>query len=274
MTSIAHPEALSQIQEYEEHLMELGRTRNTIKAYLNDLKNFAEFSRTPLWPEPSNLEGLIQLWLNARQQQGDSVTTIRRRIYAVKSFYTYMGVQTRFKSIQIPKNQWYLPTILSVKSAEKLFDQMLKTNEEAYVFYKLIHLLGFRFSELYNLKLTQSELDVGRIAVEEEQGSVRIVVVGRDAKPLLQHYLDNSCKWKTKKATLNKTLEVCGTLVGIKKVTNHILRATCAASMLAAGHSQTFVKSNMGYKSYTTMTLIMKIDAKDLMGHPELGEEF
>ena len=269
-----HPEALGQIKEYQDHLLELGRSRNTIKAYLNDLKNFAEYVSLPLWPEPSDLEGLIQSWLNARQEAGDSIITIRRRIYAVKSFYTYMGVQTKFKYIKIPKNQWYLPTILSLKAADKLFAQLHKNNEEAFVFYRLMFLLGFRFNELYRLKISQEELNVGRIAVEEEQGSARVVVIGKEAKPLLQWYLERGCTWKTKKATLNKTLEVCGKFAGVKKVTNHILRATCAASMLASGHSQTFGRNNMGYRSYTTMTLIMKINVKELIGHPELGEDF
>jgi site-specific recombinase XerD len=268
MTTIAHKEALQQIKDYEEHLMELGRTRNTVKAYINDLTLFAEYSRIPFWPEPANLEHLTLKWLEQRSSMGDSVATIRRRVYALKSYYTFAGLPAVLGKVNLHKNTWYIPTILSYKQVKELLTHMKRINPEVELFYRLMFLTGLRFNELYNIKITEEELNRKLVYVMEESGAPRAVVLGSTTCELLESFVKLN-QWKTRKNVISRTLEVCGMLTGIKKLNNQIVRSTACAFMLANGLKPAFVRSNMGYKSYATLNLIMKLNAMELLGTSE-----
>ena len=263
--SIADPSALIQIDEYHEHLVEVGRSRHTIKAYTRDLVNFAEFTRLPLWPAPANLEGLIQRWLASRRRLGDAVVSLRRRIFAVKSYYHYAGIPQLLESIVVPKTQWYMPKVMSTPEVERLMAELSQTDPEAFSLYRLILLSGFKFEEIYRLQLTEEDLKARRVRVVDDRDQTREVVIGEVSAFILDSYLATGGKWKQSKSRFAKALQVAGAIAGIKNATSHILRATCAARLLAAGHPKVFVKANMGYASQTTIDMIAKVSKRDLV---------
>lgn len=265
MDTLAHPDATQQIEEYKEHLNEIGRSPNTLKAYIRDLTDFSEFTREPLWPAPSNLESQIQRWLAYRRSQGDGLVSIRRRIFSVKSYYHYAGMPQLLTSVVTPKSQWYVPKIISNADVERLMAELAHIGPESYDFFKLILLLGFRFNELYNINVSDSDIRNRKVTVVNDRGLTRQVIIGDTTASIFEEFLNRGGKWVQSPSQLMRTIEVVGVIAGVRNATSHSLRATCAARMLAAGHKRQFVKTNMGYLSDTTMNMISQVSKRDLV---------
>lgn len=247
-----------QIEEYAEHMREIGKSHHTIRLYCQDLREFAQVIEVPLWPKPSGFDQLMTKWIERRRNLGDSVSSIRRRLFSIKSFYTYAGIPQITSKIKIPKLRKYLPKVLSLKETNKLLDQIGLLCYETFIFASLVLLTGLKIDELYTLKATDEGLETSKLRVYEANSS-RIVIVGKEAMIFILDFYRNGNSWKKSKADILNTLHVASALTNCPDATPHNLRSTCAARMLAAGYPKEFVRVNLGYQSNHTLNLITKV---------------
>jgi integrase len=128
---------------------------------------------------------------------------------------------------------------------------------ECHDFYRLIVLAGFRFDELCELNFTKEDLDAKQVTAVDLVGESRVVVLGSQACEVLQRVLERG-GWTHGKTRLRKTVEHIAKRLRIDGVSCHTLRATCAAHMMAAGHSINNIMQNLGYRTDTTLRIIKR----------------
>jgi site-specific recombinase XerD len=242
------------IKEYEEHLIELGRSPSTIKGYARDLRDFTQAYGITLWPAPSNLDSLVKSWLSQRLARGDSSSTIRRKIFSIKSYYLFAGVPHMLTSIKSPRAKDYEPRSLTLRQSERLINNLGAISKESQAFYKLIILVGLRFEEMFTITYISST----KIQVIDPAGNIRTVLLGSSAADLVNEY-----KFTKSKSKYIKDLTIAATMSELPWVSPGVLRATCAIRMLASGYTKEQVMGNMGYSSYTTVNILFRASKKN-----------
>ena len=246
-----------QLTEFREHLREIGRAPNTVKGYVADMRNFAHFLGQPLWPAHPDLETQVKLWLTSRRKEGVKTPSVRRSVFAVKAYYQFAGMGQTLTKIVAPKGQPYTTTLITTVDVEYLLAEINAVDPQCYDFYRLIILAGFRYDELCDIELAQSDIDAKQVTVVDPAGLSRVVVLGSQSCEVFQRVLERG-GWTHSKTRLRKTVENTANRLRIDGVSCHTLRATCAARMMAAGHTMINVKKNLGYRSDMTLSLIKR----------------
>lgn len=153
-----------------------NRPRSTQEAYRRDVDNFFEFVAQPL--QQITLEEL-QAYSNILNEQDLKPATIRRKLNAIKSLFTFATKlnYTRFNvaaALRIPKgNRLLSGRILKQIEVLKLINHPeLSARDRALL--KLLYATGMRVSEVCNLRW--------RDFTERESGEVQVSIVGKGDK--------------------------------------------------------------------------------------------
>lgn len=184
-----------QIDEFLEFLADERRlSPNTLAAYKNDLRQFADYlqirgadprtngietngnghaavEHDPPAPVVSR-EGVAGFFLSLREDKGYSAATIARKMAAVKSLFHYLvrrGTITQNPAADLgsPEVKKPLPRAISVSDVGRLMSQAdKKTSPEGLRDSAMLHLLyatGMRVTELVTLNLGNLDLEGGTV---------------------------------------------------------------------------------------------------------------
>lgn len=185
------------LERYEAHLRyEKQYSKLTTQAYLIDLKYFFQ------WQEQQALSVLgittfdIQQWTSYLHRKGFSSKSIKRKLSAIRGFYTYLLEKKSIKfnpalDIKVPKDTKKLPSTLSVDTVSQLLDQIPHTplEQRDLAMLELFYSSGLRLTELVNLDLKDLRLAESEVQVIGKRDKERIVPVGRVAKEALEAWL-------------------------------------------------------------------------------------
>ena len=255
-----------QYLEYEKKL-----SKNTIKAYDNDLNKLLEFKNNLLSINNKDIKEFI------KKSNNLSTKTLAHRLTVINSFYNYLLSENIISinpcySINMPKIPSKLPEVLSEEEVDKLLDINLvdKYSYRNKAMLELLYATGMRASELTNLKLNNIDLDSCIVRIMGKGSKERIVPINDTTIKYLNIYINNY-----RKEILNKKdseyLFISNALkpisrqglfkiikkecirAGIKKnVYPHILRHSFATHLLNHGTNIRIIQELLGHEDITT----------------------
>lgn len=265
------------IKDFENYLFfVLGRSRNTINSYINDLKQILEFI---------NLENLneskIAQFINEMKKLYDT-TSINRKLSALRTFIKFLVRKNeRFshlmKVIKKLKNLKDIREPPSVPSEETVISKIESIEEGADTFetrrdkaiLELLYGSGLRVSELINLKTEDlSLMKKGVIKVEGKGKKERFVPISSKAISAIEKYLEIR-KAKTDFLFVNKKgrkLTRQGVWFILKKYGfyPHLLRHSFATHLISKGADIRAVQIMLGHSNLSTTQIYTKVSPRTL----------
>ncbi|MCM0598925.1 tyrosine recombinase XerC [Periweissella fabalis] len=173
----------------------------TLKAYQQDLKLFAQFCQSELgdfnWTDVD--ANLIRAWLSQLYDQKLAATTINRKLSSLRSFYQFLinnhfANQNPFADVQVKQHPQHLPHYFREPELATLFAtvnaQKTPLKERNVALLELLYGTGMRVSEVANLTLNQIDFDRETIHVFGKGGKERFVPLGSYAKKALLNYIN------------------------------------------------------------------------------------
>ena len=282
-------EIVDAIDLYQQHLLvEKGLSVQTVKSYLDDLKQF--FMLFPDYKEVNDISGTdLKLFLADQISQGRSISTALRRLSSTKGFLLFLKKDGYFyeeiPEIESPKKPSRLPTCLSLEEVELLLDAPDMTKPSGIrdkAMLELMYASGLRVSELISLKRKNINLKKCIVTVFGKGAKERKVPVGEFAMEYVVKYI-NEVRGKNKNSSseylfLNKNgdpisrqyffmqIRKYAEQVGIDKVISpHTLRHCFATHMLEGGAKLRAVQEMLGHTNIATTQIYTHISTKRIL---------
>ena len=282
-------EIIDAIDLYQQYLLvEKGLSVQTVKSYLDDLKQF--FLLFPDYKDTNDISGSdLKLFLADQISQGKSISTALRRLSSTKGFLLFLKKDGYFygeiPDIEPPKKPSRLPTCLSLEEVELLLDAPDMTKPGGIrdkAMLELMYASGLRVSELISLKRKNLNLNKGIVTVFGKGAKERKVPVGEFAMEYVVKYI-NEVRGKNKNSGseylfLNKNGEPISRQyffmqirkyaeqVGIDKVISpHTLRHCFATHMLEGGAQLRAVQEMLGHTNIATTQIYTHISTKRIL---------
>ncbi|WP_042351292.1 tyrosine-type recombinase/integrase [Bacillus massiliigorillae] len=293
------------IQEYISFLQEKGMAQNTIISYSNDLSYF--FRDLHIQPDDFVTAADIRKWinemLNPTHTKALAITTINRRLNALRGFYNWA---VKMKKIQHNP----IIDIQDLKSADEEHEKIMWLTEDE--FEDLLHIIrkkpvksrgvdpeekfrrdrtiiylltyaGLRVDELSCLKLTDVDLELKRIRVVGKGMKVRTIPIANILLAEIQEWFSFRSKMAEQKPYIADSPYVFYsqrspkfTVRGIqtmiegyslpkKKLTPHMFRHTFCKWMLKATNNDIEkVRRLAGHSNIATTSRYLKDSYSDL----------
>ena len=264
---------------------ERGLAENSLHAYRRDLENVEAHlrarSRTLLTATGDDLRSYLQ----NQSRLGRSTKTVARRYAALRVFLKFLAaeghdVAALLQQIERPKPERSLPKILSRAQVDQLIaapdpKSMLFARDVAIL--ELLYASGLRASELCDLKLRDTNLQVGCVRVLGKGMKERIVPLGRAAKEAIERYLAEGRPRLERTAReelfLSRTgkpldrvalwmlVERHGRRSGLlKSISPHVLRHCFASHLLGGGADLRVVQELLGHSDIATTQIYTHVD--------------
>lgn len=275
-------------------LYERGSSDLTVKAYKSDIKEFISFLSLK-WDidkfsfdnidKKTGREFLANLTLEKKYKE----TTIRRKMYAISSFFNYLESeeiikQNPFLKLKIPnKKKKSIPIFLSSMELDKLIFTTEKYSSKYgdlrdLICISILRYTGCRRNELLNLKWDDVNTDVGSIKFLGKGNKERLVPL----HPYLQNYLvqykenffNKKSNWvikgqnqeKLSNSALRKILIKYLKLAGLnqKNITPHKIRHSFASELLNNGVDIRIIQQWLGHENISTTAIYTHVTFEQL----------
>ena len=282
--------------------VERGASKNTISAYLRDLREFEVFmSRRNRDIESVNSKN-IQDYLVQLKIKGRSPATHARKLSVLRGFYQFLYADRQRDDdpslrIDNPRIGRSLPKYLSENEVVLLLDsargQSGSSGVRMVALLEIIYATGVRVSELVGLPLAAISSDRKMLLVRGKGNKERMVPLTNPAILATSEYLKLRHFFLTKevpslylfpsrakdghltRAGFGLLLKDIATLAGIdpKRVSPHVLRHSFASHMLANGADLRTLQQLLGHEDISTTqiyTHILEDRLRDLVlqSHP------
>ena len=270
----------------EAFLNYLSAERNysdrTIGSYGEDLKAFKsyceELDGQLSWDSVDS--DVIRGWMESMMDKGNTVTSIRRRLSALRSFYRFAlsrGLVSHdpAHAIVAPKKEKPLPYFMKESEMTRLLDDMewgdgykdVRARTILIVFYEA----GLRASELVGLDDDMVDYVNMQLKVTGKRNKQRLVPFGRELGDALASYVElrDRCVVRmepglflTEKGfrmnyqqVLKEVRSRLSLVTSMKKRSPHVLRHSFATAMLNNGAGLESVKQLLGHESLSTTAI-------------------
>ena len=180
--------------------VERGLADNTRESYQRDLKDYASFlGRNGSAPERATRTMVISYLLHLEKRQGRAMTTVARRLAAIKSYYRFLLHEGTIdkdptENLESPKLEKRLPTVLSVEEVEELLaqpDQDTPSGLRDRAMLELLYATGIRVSEIVALDVGSANVDLGFVRCTGKGSKDRVVPMGSVARRSVAAYLQD-----------------------------------------------------------------------------------
>jgi site-specific recombinase XerD len=268
---------LPEIERFQRWLRRKAPHASTPKHYRNDLELFFAWLRKP--PDEVQVAD-VDRFIEHCQQAGLALTTINRRLAALRSFYHFLIVdsETALKNPVLPKRHFirlgqHLPRDIQDPVVEKLFAVIGGPRDRA--MFLLMLRCGLRVGEVRNLSLPDLYLDpafghLPRLWLHGKGGGQRVVYLSPQPLAALRVWLDIRPVVPDEAVFLNRFGQRI-TITGIQKrlmkycrqaeiwVTCHQLRHTFGRHMVEARAPVTTIQKLLGHACLQTTQLYLSI---------------
>ena len=280
--------SLSQLEDYIEYLRLIKKfSANTIKAYSQDIYQFFTFiEEKKMEISRENIRGYIAaIFLQTRNK-----ATLTRKIYAVKSFFSYLKrkghlEQNPFDGVSIPKADKKIPQILTEKEMLNFLDALPEANFlqlRNKAIFELLYATGLRISELVYLKFEDLNLSEGILRVMGKGRKERIVPFNDHAGRILYRYLHscretfkgnidfifvNSRGGRISERSVERILKVVFKELthSDQRVYPHLFRHSFATHLLQRGANLRVIQELLGHANLTTTEKYTTLNYADLL---------
>jgi integrase/recombinase XerD len=271
--------------------LESGHSRNTVEAYLRDLRRLGEFAASRGVREPGRVSrSLLRDFVYLLKDLGLSAATIRREVSAIRTYYGFLVGEGRVAEdpsdrSETPRRGRALPDTLSVSDIESLLaaphiDEPLAWRDRTLL--ELGYGSGLRVSELCGLGLTDLLLTDNLVRVFGKGGKERLVPIGRSVIGAVSVYLHTLRPTLDRGASKGRVLlnargqplsrvgawgivKRAAERAGIRKrVTPHTLRHSFATHLLEGGADLRAVQEMLGHADLSTTQIYTHVDREYL----------
>ena len=259
--------------------VEKGASGNTIEAYSNDVRKFAQYLEDAgirRWAQVDT--ATVRGYLAWMQNESLTNTTRARNVAALKSFFRFLYMEKYTKHnlgelLDTPRKEKVLPKYLTVEEVERLMDAPDVTTPHGCrdkAMLELLYASGLRVSELITLKLSDISFEMAYVRCFGKGAKERIIPLGRYALAALEQYI-NHCRpkvdnnWQTDTLFLNKNgkglsrqgfwklIKKYGKEAGIvTDITPHVLRHSFATHLLSNGADLRAIQEMLGHADIAT----------------------
>lgn len=276
--------AVEDFAEYAE--LVLGRSPNTVKGYVADLKGLKGYADTF---DAFTLDALRR-WLADAMSAGKSRATLARRTAAARAFSTWAYRQGYIATdaaarLKAPKVNRPLPTVVKGERAGELVEA--DTADDAHpaeylrdrAMLELLYATGIRVGELTGLNLGDVDLARGLAHVTGKGNKQRVVPFGDEAAAAVSEWLEfgreelagdtpamfvGSRGGRIDQRQVRRIVERAGQRAGVEHVSPHTLRHTTATHMLEGGADLRVVQEMLGHTSLQTTQIYTHVSAQRL----------
>ena len=278
-----------------------GFSSNTSEAYRSDITQLTKWLESPAegsdapqsWADVSR-EQLLG-YISHLKSREYAVTTIARKIAAIKSFFSYMTnhglVDTDpSEGLTSPKVGRSLPSPLGVEEVEVLLNQPRGNSApeamRASAMLEMLYATGMRVSELVSLNVADVNLEEGYVRCRGKGYKERIIPIYPEAVRSLLAYIDEARPRLRRRRDepalfLNRRgnrltrqgfwllLKGLAAEAGItNSITPHTLRHSFATHLLRGGAALRHVQELLGHSSISTTQIYTRL------AHDQLRDEY
>jgi len=264
---------------------ERGLAENSLHAYRRDLESVEAFLKPRGRTLTTAAADDLRAYLQGQTRDGRSTKTVARRYAALRVFLKFLlaeghDVGPRLQQIERPKPERSLPKVLSRAQVNQLIaapdpKSMLFARDVAIL--ELLYASGLRASELCDLKLRDTNLQVGCVRVLGKGMKERIVPLGKAAGQAIGRYLLD-CRPRLERtpsellflSRTGKPLERVGLWMLIEKygrksgllksISPHVLRHCFASHLLSGGADLRVVQELLGHSDIATTQIYTHVD--------------
>ena len=287
-------ELAEQIEAYLQELARENASPNTIIAYRDDLEQFLDYFSPPgtAPPHPREFDALmLREWLGALYDHKLHVTSIRRKLAAVRSLFKFMvrsGVApvNVARLVRTPKAPQTIPAVMTAEQANALVDGVAEDKlerpfpERDLVIFEFLYGCGLRISELMGLNLDDIDTAQRWMRVRGKGRKEREVPFGSKAAAALQRYLEVRkpavpderalvLNFRGKRLTTRGAREIVKIyatyLTGDPSVHPHSLRHAYATHLLSDGADLRAIQELLGHARLSTTQKYTQVSLTDLM---------
>lgn len=293
------------INEYRQYLIvEKGLSKNTIIAYISDLKKFSIYLNDSFQINKTDdlSKEHIRLYLKELGKTNTSAS-ITRKLVSLRMFFNFL-IKEKIIDVNIisdfdlPKINKKLPVILSTTEMQEILET-IKINDHISCrnrcMLELMYATGLRVSELINLNVSSINLYMGYIKVIGKGDKERIVPIGEIAKTILDIYLNQyRDKFIKKESSLlffnnhgNKLSreefyiilkQVINKTSINKKISPHTIRHSFATHLLENGADLRSIQELLGHSDISTTTIYTHISNQKIKNeyqqfHPRMKKK-
>ena len=271
------------INEYKKYLQfEIGLAKNTVDAYIADIKKFLSYIDKNKISESNFLEYNKEL-----KNIGIAATTRIRYQSSIISFLKWL-IKEKNETYEIDKYKFTikkegtLPDVLSTNEIMNMmdsFDRGTLMGIRNSLVIEALYSTGCRVSELCNIKISDIDVHEKTIKLLGKGRKARIVPLGTHLETKIEKYLNIREDHNIKSTYLilsksNKKIERTAIYRIIKKsllstsikssIHPHTLRHSSATHMLEGGCDIRFVQQFLGHSSISTTQIYTKISQQHL----------
>ena len=278
-----------------------GFSSNTSEAYRSDITQLTQWLESPAegsdapqsWVDVSR-EQLLG-YISHLKSREYAVTTIARKIAALKSFFSYMTVHGLIdtdpsEGLTSPKVGRSLPSPLGVEEVEVLLNQPRGNSApeamRASAMLEMLYATGMRVSELVSLNVADVNLEEGYARCRGKGYKERIIPIYPEAVRSLRAYIDEARPRLRRRRDepalfLNRRgnrltrqgfwllLKGLAAEAGIShSITPHTLRHSFATHLLRGGAALRHVQELLGHSSISTTQIYTRL------AHDQLRDEY
>ena len=278
-----------------------GFSSNTSEAYRSDITQLTQWLESPAggsddpqsWVDVSR-EQLLG-YISHLKSREYAVTTIARKIAALKSFFSYMTVHGLIdtdpsEGLTSPKVGRSLPSPLGVEEVEVLLNQPRGNSApeamRASAMLEMLYATGMRVSELVSLSVVDVNLEEGYVRCRGKGYKERIIPIYPEAVRSLRAYIDEARPRLRRRRDepalfLNRRgnrltrqgfwllLKGLAAEAGIShSITPHTLRHSFATHLLRGGAALRHVQELLGHSSISTTQIYTRL------AHDQLRDEY
>lgn len=277
-------------ENYASHLATAGRSANTVRAYIQDLTNFADwYTQTTSAEFQAKLVDSTEVIEYRRYllQKGRRPKTINRRLVALRRYFKWAKQNSLcpdnpfdiLEGYRVNEQKGVAPKWLEEKEQLALLRAVRQTgNCRDLAIIQVLRRTGLRVSELVDLR--QDDITIrersGNVRVREGKGmKARQIPLSNDARQVLSGYIEERKDCEEEKVFLGQRgpLTEKGVWDIVKKyayqaqlenVTTHTLRHTFGKNLVNVGTPLDQVAILLGHESIETVRIYVTPSEKDL----------
>ncbi len=277
-----------QIDEFIIHLKTIKDTpENTLSSYKRDILKMADYMEERGISDVRDVTlDALKAYTSGLMEENYAISSISRQYTSIRAFFRYLVdngniTENPAENLKAPKAEKMDPRILSAFEIESLLsqefsDDALGKRDKAIL--ELMYATGLKVSEVVNLKLSNVDMSIGCLRMEDE----RLIPYGKKTRDALSAYLLNARDALLSVKCDNVFLNYNGTEMSrqalwklIKKyakkagitsnITPNDLRHSFGVHLLENGADVDYVQEIMGYMGPNALTryLSKKKKSKD-----------
>ena len=185
------------INNYKEHLLESGKSENTIYAYVTDVSLYLKFLDRKKIDIYKSDKLTIMSYIQNLISLGKSERSINRIVISLRNFYSYMKSEALVKDVpkieyKSSKNNRKLPQILTIEEVDKIIRIVEKDCSKGIrdnALLELMYATGMKVSELIGLIVEDVNLDLNFVRCTDNKHFERLIPIGRSASKAISEYL-------------------------------------------------------------------------------------